>query len=177
MRPDLVCGALRASLLRLSPFLPRAVACEPRHALCIDFATSALTSAQLHGRGVRVWTSARRNSRHDRRTGSGAVEGLRALGGAGVLRQPGPASAARSAELGQTKPVRQGAATLSDRCSATQHAETLRSLIAQMPMTNSADEQAGDVDHAALLNSIRSRYRLFCSAAGIRPRVHAAQSL
>ena len=46
-----------------------------------------------------------------------------------------------------------------------------------MPMTNSADEQASDVDHAALLNSIRSRYRLFCSAAGIRPRVHAAMSL
>ena len=67
-------------------------------------------------------------------------------------------------------------ASADDR-SATQHAETLRSLIAQMPMTNSAEQQASDVDHAALLNSIRSRYRLFCSAAGIRPRVHAAMSL
>lgn len=53
----------------------------------------------------------------------------------------------------------------------------LRSLVAQMPMTNGTDQQAADVDHAALLNSIRSRYRLFCSAAGIRPRVHSATSL
>jgi hypothetical protein len=36
------------------------------------------------------------------------------------------------------------------------------------------DDNTSDLDLAALLNTIRSRYRIMCSSVGVRPRVQTA---
>ncbi|KDQ09536.1 hypothetical protein BOTBODRAFT_89431, partial [Botryobasidium botryosum FD-172 SS1] len=57
------------------------------------------------------------------------------------------------------------------------HINHLLELISQFPVVNPSTQGSlatQDVDVAKLLSQIRTRYKMFCSSVGIRPRLRAA---
>lgn len=57
---------------------------------------------------------------------------------------------------------------------ALQHIEQLLYLIQQFPGSAESTTQHSDQDVQGLMQQIRLRYRMMCSALGVRPRVHTA---
>jgi hypothetical protein len=50
----------------------------------------------------------------------------------------------------------------------------LLQLLASFPAENQSSDKEGSIDIAALLQSIRSKYRALCAALGVRPRMQNA---